>query len=169
MQFVMRDRYECSVEKFWASVFFDESYNTELYLEGLGFDSAEVLAQSTDDAGNVSRSLAVQPKLDVPKALAGLFGDGISYTELGRYDASTGRYEAKVVTSRLAKKINITLVLWMDPQGDEVCDRVVEFDIKVRILGVGRLVESFLASAMRTNYSTSAEWTNRWLMARWGA
>ena len=156
MQMVIRDRYECTDAFFWSSLFFDDEYNRGVFLEGLKFKALEVLLQSADPAGNITRRMLVRPRLDVPSVLAGFFGDGFSYTEVGYFDAQTRRYEATLETSRLTSRINIRVVLWTEPRGD-TCERVLEVDINVDMLGVGRLVESFLAHVLRTNYVVSVD------------
>lgn len=161
MKFTIRDDYACSAAHFWGEMFFDPEYNRRVYREGLEFEIFELLEQTEQD-GIIERKIRVMPKLDAPRPIRKLIGDALTYEEHGRFDGV--RWESRVVPSRLADRVKPQLIQWVEPAGDDRCVRYVAFDIEVRILGLGKLMEKFLERTYRENYTKAAQWTNRvWL------
>ncbi len=163
MKLTLRDDYDCSVERFWEGLFFELDYNRALYRDGLGFEQMEIVADDVSDDGRRRRRMRVKPKLDAPRAVRKLIGDALTYVEQGEYDPRTMRWSTRIVPSRVADRIRISIVVHCEPRGDDRCVRVADFEFDVRVIGLGRIFEQFIARTMRENYTKAARFSNRWL------
>ncbi len=150
---------------FWK-LFFDADYNEERHRIGLGFPVFEILALDKAEDGSLSRRLRLEPKLSIPKVFERLVGDSAASIEEGRYDPKTGRYTWQVTLLGLGEKVRIEGELWLEERKDGGVDRHVKAEIAARLLGIGGLVESFIAKGIENNYSKAARFTNNWLARR---
>lgn len=166
MQFTVRHRYPLSAEAFWSEMFFDSGYNQGLYTEGLGFAGITIEAQETDATGRpVRRRARVRPTLHAPAPVAKLLGDALTYEERGTRDAQ-GRWVTEIIPSRLADRISIKTTMWTIPTDPGMCDRVAEFEVHVRVLGLGGLVEKFVEKTLRESYDKAAAYSAKWVAER---
>ncbi|HEY8378691.1 MAG TPA: DUF2505 domain-containing protein [Nannocystis sp.] len=172
MKFTIRHPYAIEPEAFWRDVFFDREYNEKLYREGLRFEAFEILEETSPPDGRRTRKVRVTPTIDAPAAIKKVIGDSISYVEEGRLEITgpnTPRWISKVLPSKLADKSTIKAEMWLERTGPGQSDRVAEFDIEVKMFGVGGMLEKFLEKSMRESYQKAAEWTNQWLRSRQAA
>lgn len=169
MKFTIRHPYAIEPEPFWREVFFDHEYNNKLYREGLQFEAFDIVEETDPPDGRRTRKVRVTPKIDAPAAIRKVLGDSVSYEEEGRLEVTgpnTPKWQARVLPSKLAEKTTIKASMWLERTGPGQSDRVAEFEIEVKIFGVGGMVEKFLEKTMRESYQKAAEYTNRWLAAR---
>ncbi len=155
--------YNCSEDTFWDKIFFEDSYNEELFKKALEFPGYEVVDQKEDDS-SIRRSIEVVPKLGpMPGPVKKLIGDGLGYREDGTFDKKTKRYNIKITSNKLADKIKIEGVLYVEPAGDGKVNRIFEAKVNVKIFGVGGMVEKQVIGDMETSYAKGAEFTNKYI------
>lgn len=168
MKFTIRHPYAIEPEAFWREVFFDREYNEKLYREGLQFEAFDIVEETDPPDGRRTRKVRVTPKIDAPAAIRKVLGDSVSYVEEGRLEVTgpnTPKWLSKVLPSKLADKSTIKAEMWLERTGPGQSDRVAEFDIEVKMFGVGGMVEKFLEKTMRESYQKAADYTNQWLRA----
>lgn len=166
MKFTLRHPYVIEPEAFWREVFFDPAYNEALYREALQFEAFKIVEETSPPDGRRTRKLAVTPKLDAPGPIKKIIGDSLSYVEDGRLDPAKPSWITRVTPSKLADKTRVHAELWLERTGPGQSDRVTDFDIEVKIFGVGGMFEKFLEKTMRENYQKAADFTNKWLRER---
>ena len=71
--------------------------------------------------------------------------------------------DGEAQASKLADKIDISGELWTEPNGEGKLDRCVTMNIKVKIFGVGKVVEGFIEKTTRESYDRATDYTNGWL------
>ena len=123
----------------------------------------EVLSESGSLESKLERQIKSTPRVDMPKALKKVLGDAVSYTESGTFDASTGRYTFKVATSALPDKIKISGIYWVEEVGENEVERVCELTFEVKMFGVGKLIEQFIAQSYVDNQEKAAAFTKAWI------
>lgn len=160
-KFVIRQVLDCSADVFWEHIFRSEEFNRFLY-EGLGFDYRLELA--TPETGY--RRAKVWPTTEMPRSLSAIFGDGFHYVEEGKFDPEAERYEFRVIPSAAQDRIRAKGVVRIEAMSENQCERVVDFDIDARVLGVGRLIESYLVAGTREQYAKNAALVNEYLSLR---
>ena len=163
MKFTLRHPYSIEPEAFWRDVFFDPAYNEALYRKALQFEAFKVIEETQGPDGRRARKMSVTPKIDAPGPIKSLLGDSVSYIEDGHLDLAKPSWVVKVLPSKLADKSTIRSEMWLERTGPGQSDRVANFDIEVKIFGVGGMFEKFLEKTMRDSYQKAADFTNLWL------
>ena len=98
---------------------------------------------------------------------AGGTGDDLHFHEKGQTDKATGRYDFVVHPSR--GNITITGYQAVEPLGTDRLTRIVHFDIDAKLpLGVGKVVETFVRSALQRSYDESATLIGKYLRGELG-
>lgn len=159
----IRHTFNCDVDTFWEKIFKNAEFNKELYLQALKFDGYDIL-EEREDAGKLHRKVRTAPRSEAPKAVKKVLGDSLTYIEEGVWDPETKRYSYKVIPSTLAEKSEIDGELWAEPRGDNKCERICKVNIKVKIFGVGKLVESFVEKTTADSYDEAAKFTNSYIV-----
>jgi hypothetical protein len=108
------------------------------------------------------REVKTWPSSDVPKVVRKVMGEDLHFHEKGKTDAVTGRYDFVVHPSK--GNITITGYQAVEPLGPDKLTRIVHFDIDAKIpLGVGKVVETFVRSALQRSYDESATLIGKYL------
>ena len=159
--FTLRHTLDTTPDIYWDRVFFDADYNVRLNRDALGFRQYDVLDEKTAEDGSRSRRLRMLPKDPPPAVVKKLVGDEPS-TEEGHYDPAVRRYAFTIQPPSMADKIRIAGTLRAEPKGEKM-ERVVDFEIKVSIFGVGGVIEGFIEKTVRESYDRGAAFTNVFL------
>ncbi|MBT6176475.1 MAG: DUF2505 family protein [Deltaproteobacteria bacterium] len=163
MNKTIKHRFPVGKKVFWEKVYFDADYTKGLFLEGMNCESFEVLSESGSVDTKLVRAIKSTPRVEMPKALKKVLGDAISYTESGTYDSSTGRYSFEVKTSALPDKIKISGIYWVEEVGENEVERICELTFEVKVFGVGKLVEQFIAQSYVENQQNADAYTAAWI------
>jgi hypothetical protein len=162
VNFVMQHELHTSVEQFWAEIFRGEEFNRALYIDHLRFGyELELWNPATG-----RRRARVWPTNSIPKALAKVLGDKISFVEEGTCDDDLNRYDFRVIPSALPERIQVHGTVVTAPLGDRTCERTVTFEIEARVFGIGHAIESFLETTTRKQYEDNATFINEYLAAK---
>jgi len=157
-ELTLHQELHCSAERFWE-LFFDPEFSREMIVDGLGFASCEI-DPVLDEGAWRKRTMRVQPKLDVPAAVAKLLGPRLGYTEHGKLDTRTQHWSYDIVLSVLSDRIRMGGKVRIESTGPNRCVRHSDLWVDVRILGVGGLVERAAEHNMRDGWNRSAAWMN---------
>ncbi len=160
-KFTLRHEINCSVDHFWK-VFFDKDFNTALFTKELGFPEYTVLQQEEGES-TITRKVRGTPKMDMPKPVMKLLGDGFSYEEAGTYERSNGIWKWKMTPAKLADKLRNEGTVSCEKISDDKCTRVATIEIEAKVFGVGGLIESSSEKQMKDGWNSSAAFMNRWL------
>ena len=154
----IRQLLDCSEREFWERIFGSEDFNQYLY-EGLGFEYE--LHEWNPETGY--RRAKVWPGHQMPRPLKKVLGERFSYIEEGTFDPSTARYEFRVIPSTLQDRIRAEGVVVVEPVSEHQCERKVTVQIGAEVLGLGRLIESYLEASTREQYVKNAALVNEYL------
>ena len=160
-KFTLKHEIDCSAEDFWE-VFFNDDFNTKLFLEELSFPEYEVVEKTESDT-KITRTVRGMPKMDAPKPLKKLLGDGFRYEESGTFDRSTKEWKFSMKPSTLASKLRNEGTVHVEPIGDNRCRRVAALLCEAKIFGIGGLFESFTEKEMTKGWNASAVFMNKWI------
>jgi len=161
LRFTIRHIIETDVDSFWE-MYFDEAYNDAMYKDELKFSIYELLSLTRQDDGSVLRRTNNGPPIELPAAIKRV-GAFTSYIEEGRYDPRVGRWIADFVPASMGEKTKTHAEVWVEPRGDKRCERFAEVDVRVKIFGVGKLVEKFVEQQTCRLYEDAARFTNQWI------
>lgn len=157
-QLAIRQLLDCSEPDFWARIFANQEFNLYLY-EGLGFEYE--LQEWNPETGY--RRARVSPAHQVPKPVARVLGDRLSYVEEGTFDPIVQRYEFRVIPSAMPDRIRARGTLEVQPVSEQQCERLVTLEIGAEVMGLGRLIETYFIAATREQYAKNAALVNDYL------
>ena len=141
---------------------FDEPFNIALCRN---VRLARELIEKTETDGRLRRVVKVGAEREVPSPVAKIIGaKRIEYTEQVDYTFGTYRGTWDSVSSVLTDKVACSGTFSFADTGDGV-QRVVEGNIKVKIFGVGGVVEKFVVADLNRSYQRAAEFTQQWIDA----
>lgn len=152
---------QCGVDLFWK-VFFDKTFNEQMFKTELGFPEYSVLELRETDK-EIIRRVSAMPKMNLPGPLSKLFGNGFRYVEEGHFDRQTKIWKWKMTPSTLADKLRQEGTLRVEPVGEHSVRRVAELIIEAKVFGVGGLIESTGEKQLRQGWDESARFLNKWL------
>ena len=144
----------------YEKLYFDEDFNTALCT---AVKLARTLVSREVKGGHISRVVTVGADREIPAFAAKLLGSNrIEYTEHLEYDFGSGRGTWKTKSSLLTDKVNCHGTIAFSESGSKVT-RVVDGDIKVKIFGVGGVVEKFIVADIEKSYDRAAAFTQDWI------
>jgi hypothetical protein len=149
------------VDGFWK-LFFDKDYNVALYAKGLGFPAYELISLKETDK-EISRTVKVTPKLDVPGPVAKLLGSGFAYTEEGTFDRASKLWRWRNTPS---DKLRTEGTIRAEPAGEGRMRRVGEVTVEGKLFGLSSVLESTLEKNLRNGWDGSARFMNEWLAGK---
>jgi hypothetical protein len=148
---------------FWPKVFFDREYNQRLYHEALRYKRWALLEQREEPGGAIIRRAEMEPAFEVPALLKKAIGEGISYTEEGRFDPATRRWRYTITPNRMADKLTTRGEYWVEARGPKQIERICTVDLEAKIFGIGGALESFIEKQTREAYDTTMRFTNAFI------
>ena len=154
----IRQLLDCSERDFWERIFASEDFHHYLY-EGLGFEYE--LQEWNPETG--FRRAKVWPGHQMPRPLQRILGERFSYLEEGTFDSVAERYDFRVIPSALADRIRAEGVVVVHPVSEHQCERQVTVQFGANVLGLGRLIESYLVASTREQYAKNAALVNEYL------
>jgi hypothetical protein len=161
----MQHDLDCTVEQFWQ-LYFDPAYTLRLHEDALASTSAEITAQSGDLDGGLTRTVRYGQRPDAPGPVKKLFGDEIISTESSTFDAATSTASLVVTPGTMADKTDIRGTISVEAlDGGERCRQTFQLDARVKIFGVGPVVERFIERQARDMQTKSVEYMRRQLAA----
>ena len=166
MRYTIRHTFDTDEDTFWGKIFFDPEYNRALFEDHLHFNSYQVLELDEREDGSVLRRVECAPPIEVPAVAKKVIGDSTTYVEEGRFDPKSRRFTVDVTPKMGADKIKTRVVMYVEPRGDKRIERVVEVDNKVKVFGVGKVVEVIIEKQTRASYDAAADFTKRWIAER---
>ena len=159
MKFTVHHTINCSPQEFWA-LYLDPDFVTRLHLEGLGSTSAEVLEQTGAAGGAVQRRVRYGQRPDMPGPVRKLFGEEVVTTEDGAFDPATGMWTFTLVPGTMADKTTLGGSMHAEDGADGTTDLAFSLEAKVRIIGIGGVVEKFIERQARDSQDKTASYIN---------
>ena len=163
MQKLIKHRFSVSADRFWTDVYFNHDYTEGLFLEGMACETYRLVSEEGVPGQHYARTIHSTPKLNAPGAVKKVLGDSMSYTERGSFSSDSGKYTFDVVPSTMADKIKIQGTYWVEALSPNEVERVCCLDFSVKIFGVGKMVEQFIAQQYVDNQELAAAYTTRWI------
>lgn len=161
MKFEIQHRFDNISLGDYERLYFDEPFNTSL-CASVNLDRELLRLDQSEE--RVHREVKISPTgRQIPKPIAKFMGGSrIEYIETVDYTMGTGRGTWSSASSILTDKIECggTIEMLETPKGIR---RVVAGEIKVRVFGVGRAIESFIVEDVKRSYEDAARFTTDWI------
>jgi hypothetical protein len=160
-KFAVRHELNTSAQGFWSDIFESEDFNDALYRDHL---KCRYELEIWDPASGRRRA-RVWPVDTLPKPLASILGDSVSFVEDGTRNYVDDRYDFVVIPSKLAKRIDFKGTITARDLALGRCERTIAFEIEARVFGIGRAIEAALERTTREQYDDNAAFINEYLAA----
>ncbi len=139
--------WSCPPAAFWE-LYFDPEFVVRLHLQGLGSLSAEVLSQDGDLTSGLTRTLRYSQRPNMPGPVRKIFGEEIVSTEVSTFNPSTQMTTFELTPGTMADKTHIEGAIALSQEGD-VTTETFMLEAKVKIFGIGPVVERFIEAQAR--------------------
>ncbi len=137
-----------------------------VYLDGLGFVSADVEFKAGDTSASFERRLRTVSKINAPGPIKSLLGDTVTTVEDGVFDAVTRTWTFTVRDQRMKDKLAISGKVTTTPRDDGKIDQRVEMKVKSKVPLIGGQIERFAMRESTRSWAKSAEFMNQWVADR---
>lgn len=164
IHFTLSHEFDCSIDDFW-NMFLDERFTERHYLEGVGFSEYRIVRQRETPA-NVARTVEAMPRVQLPEAMAKLFGAGLRYREEGLFDKAERTFEYRTIPSALADRISNEGSIRLESLPGARIRRVIDTTVDVRIALLGSRMETLAEKTLREGWEASAQFIEAWLAER---
>jgi hypothetical protein len=154
-----------SPDLYWRDIFFAAPVQEQIYRE-LGYENAQVLAQTGTLETGIARTFVFSQPLRTPGPLKRIFGERQVLTERGIFDPSSQQFAFEVVPEgALAQRIRVNgRTRVVSTAGNEI-ERVCELECTCSIPGLSLLAERFIVSSNQEIYERRAAIERRLLRA----
>jgi hypothetical protein len=112
---------------------------------------------------HLTRVVKCAPRREIPGPAAAIIGASkLEYTEYLEYDMGSNKGTWKTVSGILSDKIESAGTFSFAQKGGGVA-RILEGEVKVKIFGLGGVVEKFIVSDVEKSYDKVATFTQKWI------
>jgi hypothetical protein len=147
--------WDCSPEEFWA-LYFDPEFTVQMHLEALGSTSAEVVSQEGDLTNGLVRTIRYGQRPNMPGPVRKIFGEEVVTTEVSTFDPAASTSTFTMTPGTMADKTQIEGAIAVAVEGGATHE-TFSLDARVKIFGVGPIVERFIESQARDMQGKAVE------------
>jgi hypothetical protein len=147
--------WDCTPEEFWA-LYFDPDFTVKMHLEALGSTSAEVVSQEGDLSSGLVRTLRYGQKPNMPGPVRKIFGEEVVTTEVSTFDPATSTSTFTMTPGTMADKTHIDGAIALVLENGSTVESF-SLDARVKIFGVGPIVERFIEQQARDSQGKAVE------------
>jgi hypothetical protein len=160
MDFCFSHDFDCTPEEYWA-MFFDDKYNSELYLEREKMRERKELSRHEDES-TLRRSIRYVPSARMPGFMEKVVKD-LSYIEHSTYykgkDYLDMTFEAPSMKERFRMSGKFTVV----PLGTRKLRREFRGEVRVDIILLGKKIETAILENLRKSFEAGTRFSREWL------
>lgn len=154
MKVSLRHGLPCSPDQFWEA-FFDPDLTERMYLEAVGATAVSILEQSGDLESELHRRVEWTQEIDAPGPIRKMLGDTTTTVEDGIFRDGVWVFTIDP-NAPGGVKISMAGTTRVEPTNDG-CVRIFDLEVKVKILGLGKVFEKFAESQAKTGQDDTAE------------
>jgi hypothetical protein len=144
----------------YEKLYFNEAFNVALCK---GVALGRELLKFENHEGMFAREVRVSPERALPESVVKILGaDKISYTEFLSYQLGTYKGVFETIPGLLKDKIESSGTFSFAQKPDGVL-RTVEGEVKVKIFGLGGVVERLIVGDVEKSYQAAADFTQAWI------
>ncbi len=159
MKLVVRHRFDCTTEQFWAMYWnpvFDQQMQREAAI------TRQILEERREGA-SVVRRVRLTPDRELPGPVATLLGTKkLIYEQENRWDEEKGVLHWRVIPTVLPGKLDASGTMTVRPAGTG-CEQAIDGNIEVRVMLIGGRIEQAVVDEVAKSYDRAAASCRRWL------
>lgn len=144
----------------YFELMFDPEFEKRMSQESMHTQAWELLERSVDGPAWNMRC-RITPADNMPGFIKKLIGGGFSFEEKRTHQKGSDSAASEMIPSVMRDKLRMGYKLRLIPDGEEACRRVIDWDIEVKIFGIGGQVEKFIASEVERGTDATARYLNQ--------
>ena len=159
MRFQKEHRIEIPMARF-LELQFDPDFMRKVNTEAMKVQSYECLERNVDGTVWTMKN-RITPQDNMPGFLKKLIGGTFSYEENVTHQKGSDTVVGTMTPSVMKDKLRMAYKCQVRPDGDNACRRSYEWELEVKIFGVGGQIEKFAAGEIERGMDTSAQYINQ--------
>lgn len=159
MRFRREHRIEVSASRV-IELSLDPSFMKRLNIEAMHVQQYESLSRDVGP-GSITLKNRITPQDNMPGFIKKLVGGGFSYEETVTHQTGSDSVSAVMVPSVMRDKLKMGYTMQVIPVGENACRRIMDWDIEVRVFGLGGQIEKFAAAEVERGLESSAGFLNK--------
>ena len=158
MKLVAEAVFNSGAEAFWKH-HFDESSRGPSETTGFGAQSFRVLSSDTR-GGVLHQRTEMVERLDAPAAVRKVFGETTRVTEEWSWPEGSNAARVSFAPDKMASRLRLGGEMRTEELGPGRTKVILDFDVTVKIFGIGGIVEKLLAKDIPERHQKSADYYN---------
>jgi hypothetical protein len=158
MRFQKEHRIELSSARF-LELTFDTDFMRRMNTEAMKVQAYDSLERKVDGAVWTMKN-RVTPQDNMPGFLKKLIGGGFYYEESLSHSKGSDTVTCTMQPSAMREKLRMGYTMRVRPEGDHAIRRIMEWEVEVKIFGVGGQIEKFAAAEIERGLESSAHFMN---------
>jgi hypothetical protein len=158
MRFTKEHRIQIPASRYFELAF-DPTFDKRINLEGMQIQSWDLIERNVDGPSWTLRC-RITPPDNMPGFIKKLVGGSFHYEEKRTHvkgsDTITGEMTPNVLRDKLRMGYKARIV----PDGDNACKRIMDWELEVKIFGVGGQIEKFASGEIERGTDASARFFN---------
>jgi hypothetical protein len=159
----LKQHYDVSVDTYWDALCFDLEYQRLMYCEALGCVEMRVLANEGDRTRGLKRHLRFIKPMEMPGAIAKIFGSHITMDEFGEFDPREQRWSYRMVPSIMGDRIDIRGRVQAVAHAGGTEQRSLN-TVTCRLFGLGAIIEPFVMRSAAEGHADRHRFTERYVI-----
>jgi hypothetical protein len=143
----------------YLELIFDPDFDRRLNLEGMHIQAWDLLDRNVDGPTFRMRS-RVTPQDNMPGFIKKLVGSTFSYEEQRTHQKGSDTVTAEMTPNVMRDKLRMGYKLRVVPDGDKACRRIMDWEVEVKIFGLGGQIEKFALAEVEKGTDASARYVN---------
>ena len=139
---------------------FDPAFMKRMNVEAMKVQNYESLSRSVDGATWTMKN-RITPQDNMPGFIQKLVGGGFHYEETVTHQKGADSVSAVMVPSVMRDKLKMSYTMRVVPKEDSACLRVMDWEIEVKVFGIGGQIEKFAAGEIERSLDASANFMNK--------
>jgi hypothetical protein len=145
----------------YERLYFDPTFAAAL---GESVKVSRTVVRRDLDGAKLHREVRVAPDRELPGPVAKLLGTTrLEYVEVLDYEMGSYRGRFRIEPAVLKDKVEVAGTLEFRSAPGGATTRVFEGEIKVRVFGIGGIVEKFVCAEIERSYADAARFTQGWV------
>lgn len=141
---------------FWG-LFLDSDATERMYREALGATAFEVRSLDGDLTSGLAREIHSEQPIDAPGPIKKIMGSSTGSAEAGTWDPTSELWTFTMRPDTMGDKVRLGGTMRAEATADG-CVRIFEMEASVKILGLGKVFESFIERQARDAQDATAAW-----------
>jgi hypothetical protein len=159
MRVEARAVFDCEPQTYFEQLF-DPETRKRREMEGRKAKSYRIVESNTDSETWHQIAESVE-HLDAPRAVRKVLGETTTIREEVTWKKGAYRAEVSYRPDKLADRTKVAGTLEAEPEGSGSCRVTLAVEVKIKVFGVGGMIEKMSAGKLREDFQKDADFFNR--------